>query len=55
MIEDIAEVCVRDLVDGNGGQVDPPWFGSSPKKDTVNVSALFRIIRRALRRKNLVE
>lgn len=55
MIEDIVEVCVRDLVDGNGGQIDLSWFRSSRKKDTVTVSALFRIIRGALRRKNLVE
>ena len=27
MIEDIAEVCVRDLVDGDGGQVDQDHRG----------------------------
>lgn len=51
--EDIAEVCIHDLIDGNGGIVDPSWFGSSRKKDTVFVSTLFGIVGRALRQKNL--
>ena len=37
----------------NGGLVDPSWFGSSRKKDTVIVATLFGIVERALRRKNL--
>ena len=33
--------------------MDPSWFGSSRKKDTVIVATLFGIVERALRRKNL--
>jgi len=50
---DIAEVHIFDLSDTNGGIVDPSWFGSSKKKDTVVVATLFGIVGRAFRRKNL--
>ena len=33
--------------------MDPSWFGSSRKKDTVIVATLFGIVERALRRRNL--
>ena len=52
--DEIAEVYVFDLTDKNGGIVDPLWFGSSRKKDTVIVATLFGIVGRAFRRKNLV-
>jgi len=33
--------------------VDPSWFGSSRKKDTVIVATLFGMVGRVLRGKNL--
>ena len=51
--DEIAEVYVFDLTDKNGGIVDPLWFGSSRKKDTVVVATLFGIVGRAFQRKNL--
>lgn len=50
---DIAEDYIFDLSDTNGGIVDPSWFGSSRKKDTVIVATLFGMVGRVLRRKNL--
>ena len=53
----ISEVYIFGLFDTvNGGIVDSSWsswFRSSRKKDTVTIAKLFRIVRRALRRKNL--
>ena len=50
---EIAEVYIFDLTDKNGGIVDPSWFGSSRKKDSVVVATLFGIVGRAIRRKHL--
>ena len=50
--EDIVEVSYYDLVDGNGGRINPVWFGSIGKKDLVVVSTAFGILGRALRCNN---
>ena len=39
--DEIAEVYISDIRAKNGGIVDPFWFGSSRKKDTVVVATLF--------------
>ena len=50
---EIAVVNVFHLTDKYGRIVDPLWFGSVRKKDSVVVTTLFRIVGRAFRRKNL--
>lgn len=42
--DEIAEVYISDIRAKNGGIVDPFWFGSSRKKDTVVVATLFGIV-----------
>lgn len=48
---DMLETNIYDLVDCNGAQINPSWFGTARKKDKVVVSTLFGIIAKAIRSK----
>lgn len=50
--DEVAEVSIYDLINHNGAQMIPSWFGSNRKEDVVVVSTLFGILARAIRKSN---